>query len=48
MENKEPSKELGNLEFDKDNLSNDYQFLVLKLKNIKENITLLEKNFLKQ
>ncbi len=44
MDNKKQVK--SNLEFDKDKLPNDYEFLVKKLKNIKLTINLLEKNFL--
>ena len=44
MDNKE--KEISNDEFDKNNHSNDYKFLVQKLKSISESIDLLEKNFL--
>jgi len=43
MDNNE--KEISSLEFDKEKSSNDYQFLVQKLKSIKEIINLLEKNF---
>ena len=42
----EQNKDIPSVEFDKDNNLNDYQFLVQKLKIIKENITLLEKHFL--
>ena len=48
MDNKEQGKEIQSLEFDKNNNSNDYKFLVKKLKNIKESINLLEKNFLEK
>ena len=43
---KEQDKDLESSEVDKDNLSNDYKFLVQKLKSISESIYLLEKNFL--
>ena len=46
MDNKEQEKDISSLEFDKDKTRNDYKFLVQKLKNIKEIITLLEKKFL--
>ena len=46
MDNKEQEKDMPSLEFDKDNHLNDYKFLVQKLKNIKNNINLLEKNLL--
>ena len=46
MNNKEQTKKISNLEFEKENQSNDYKFLIHKLKTIKESITLLEKNFL--
>ena len=46
MDNKEQEKDISSLEFDKGKTQNDYKFLVQKLKNIKEIITLLEKNFL--
>ena len=46
MEKKE--QDTSNLEYDKDMLPDDYEFLVQKLKNIKKTINLLEKNFLKK
>ena len=47
MNNKEQTKKnISSLEFEKENQSNDYKFLIHKLKTIKESITLLEKNFL--
>ena len=46
MDNKEKEKNIKNFEFDKDDTSNDYKFLVQKLKSISESIYLLEKNFL--
>tara|TARA_B100001057_G_scaffold311702_1_gene311731 strand:- start:87 stop:239 length:153 start_codon:yes stop_codon:yes gene_type:complete len=48
MENKDQEKDISSLEFEKGMTHNDYQFLVQKLKNIKENINLLEKNFLEK
>ena len=46
MDNKEQEKNISSLEFDKGKNRNDYKFLVQKLKNIKEIITLLENKFL--
>ena len=46
MDNKEQEKDLSSLEFDKGKIRNDYKFLVQKLKNIKQMITLLENKFL--
>ena len=46
MDNKEQEKYISSLEFDKGKTQNEYKFLVKKLKNIKEIITLLENNFL--
>ena len=46
MDKNETSKELFNSQIDKDPPSNDYEYLVLRLKSIKESIALLEKNFL--
>jgi len=46
MNNKEQTQKISSLEFEKENHSNDYKFLIHKLKTIKESITLLEKNFL--
>ena len=48
MDNKEQEKDISSLEFDKGKARNDYKFLVQKLKNIKEIITLLENKFLKK
>lgn len=48
MDNKEQEKNISNLEFDKGKTRNDYEFLVQKLKNIKEIITLLENKFLQK
>ena len=48
MDNKEVENDILNEDFDKDFQSNDYKFLVQKLKNIKENIHLLDKNTLKK
>ena len=45
MDNKDQGKDISNLEFNRDNVPNDYKFLVQKLKSIKEFIILLEKNF---
>ena len=46
MDNKEQEKNISSLEFDKGKTPNDYKFLVQKLKNIKQIITLLENKFL--
>ena len=46
MDNKQEEKDISSLEFDKGKTPNDYKFLVQKLKNIKEIITLLENKFL--
>ena len=46
MINKE--KGTSNFEVDKVKLTNDYKFLLEKLRSIKEMINLLEKNFLKK
>ena len=48
MDNKEQKKDISSLEFDKGKARNDYKFLVQKLKNIKEIITLLENKFLQK
>ena len=48
MDNKEVENDILNEDFDKDFQSNDYKFLVQKLKNIKESIHLLDKNTLKK
>ena len=48
MDNKEQEKDISSLEFDKGKTRNDYKFLVQKLKNIKESITLLENKFLQK
>ena len=42
---KEQGKEKANFESYKNNHSNDYKFLVQRLKSIRESIYLLEKNF---
>ena len=44
MENIEKNKEEEKTAFDSDNLD-DYHFLLLKLQNIKEYITLIQNNF---
>ncbi len=46
MDNKEQEKDISTLESDNVQTRNDYNFLVQKLKNIKEIITLLENKFL--
>ena len=46
MDNKEKQKEISSFDFDKETYLNDYKLLVQKLKSIRKNIDLLEKNFL--
>ena len=46
MDKKELPKEMSSSDFDKDILPNDYENLISKLKSIKKNITLLEKDLL--
>ena len=46
MDNKEQEKDISSVDFDKNKTRNDYEFLVQKLKNIKEIIILLENKFL--
>ncbi len=48
MDNKEQEKDISSLEFDNSKTRNDYKFLVQKLKNIKEIITLLENKFIQK
>ena len=48
MDNKEQEKGISSLESDIGKTRNDYKFLVQKLKNIKEIITLLENKFLQK
>ena len=48
MDNKEQEKDISSLGFDKGKARNDYKFLVKRLKNIKEIITLLENKFLQK
>ena len=43
MDIKDHEKDMPSFEFDKPKLSNDYKFLLQKLKSIKESIHLLEK-----
>ena len=48
MDNKEQHQvELPNQELEENNSMSNYYSLILKLKSIKESITLLENNFLK-
>ena len=47
MKNQMPSSKIPNLEFAKSNNTNDYQYLIRRLKSIKERINLLENNLLK-
>tara|TARA_A100001035_G_C27447711_1_gene348793 strand:- start:134 stop:286 length:153 start_codon:yes stop_codon:yes gene_type:complete len=46
MDNSDQEKDILNFEFNKEKLSDDYKFLMQKLKSIKKIINLLEKNFL--
>ena len=48
MENRDKEKDIANLEFNKDNIPEDYKLLLQKLKIIKEIINVLEKNFLEK
>ena len=48
MNNNQQEQDISGFAFKKDCNSNDYKFLIQKLKIIKENIDLLEKNFLEQ
>ena len=48
MDNKELEKDISSLECDGSKTRNDYEFLVQKLKSIKEIINLLEKKFLQK
>ncbi len=48
MENKDHEKDISSLKFETGKTHNDYQFLVQKLKSIKEIINLLEKKFLQK
>ena len=45
MDNTEKEQGKASFEFHKNNNSNDYKFLAQRLKSIRENIYLLEKNF---
>ena len=45
MDKTEKEQGKASFEFHKNNHSNDYKFLVQRLKSISESITLLEKNF---
>ena len=45
MDNKEQEQGTATFEFHKNNNSNDYKFLVQRLKSIRESIYMLEKNF---
>ena len=48
MDNKDKAKDFESEEFNKYNQLKDYKLLVQKLKSIKKNITILEKNFLEK
>ena len=45
MNNQEPLSEIFNRRIDSNNEISDYQYLILRLETIKEEITLLENNF---
>ena len=45
---KKDQKDISSAAFNKDNLPNDYKFLIQKLKSIKNLIQILEKNFLEK
>ena len=45
MNNTENSSEIFNRQIDPNNQINDYQYLILRLENIKEGIAFLENNF---
>ena len=48
MTNKEQENDISRLEFDEGKDSNDYKYLMQKLKSIKKNINLIEQKFLKK
>ena len=48
MDNKEQDKDISTLESDKGKTRNDYEFLVQRLKSIREIINSLEKKFLQK
>ena len=48
MDNEEQDKDTSSVEYDNGKTRNDYEFLVQKLRSIKESIDLLEKKFLKK
>ena len=48
MYNKEQEKDMSSFEPEKEKTRDDYQFLVHKLKSIKEIINLLEKKFVQK
>jgi len=48
MDNKEQDQDISNLDRDEVKTRNDYEFLVQKLKSIKQIINLLEKKFLQK
>ena len=48
MDNKEQEKDIPRFKFDKGTNRNDYEFLIEKLKSIKQIINLLEKKFLQK
>ena len=48
MDNNEKEKDISGVKFDNGKIQDDYNFLVQKLKSIKEIINLLEKKFLQK
>ena len=48
MTNKEQENDISRLEFNEGKYSNDYKYLIQKLKSIKKIINLLEQNYLKK
>ena len=46
MDNKEQEKDISSVDFHKNKTRNDYEFLVQKLRSIKDIINSLEKKFL--
>ena len=46
MDNKEQEKDISSVDCDKNKTRNDYEFLVQKLRSIKETVNSLEKKFL--
>ena len=46
MEDKAPSQDFSNTNLNQKSQISDYEYLLIKLKEIKDSITLLENNFL--